>query len=486
MAKLYNLARMSTPTTGTGTLTLGSAVTGFLSFAGAGISDGETVTYAISDGSGAEIGRGVYAASGTTLTRSVLKSTNGGSTLNLSGTAQVFITPAAEDFNALPNMLGAFSVALAAGTNVTANRTLTLTTGDANRAVTLASDLAFSSVGDLSPIASINSGPLAGYRNFLLNGCMRVNQRASTSNTDDTYAFDLWNILTQTGAVTIGAQANIENGWPHAMRITQAQASAQRFGCNRIMESQDCIGLRGQPVTLSARVRMSVSTTIRYAILEWTGTADAVTSDSVSDWTSSTYTASNFFIATTVTATGSTALTANTPATVSLSTTLGSSVNNVVMIFWTDSTQAQNVTLDIGKVQFEYGSTATAFERRPFALELLACERYFWKTFPYATAPASNAGSNGALAVPAFKNGVDNNRTDLIYYPAAMRATPTITFYNPGAAGSEVFDQSISASCSGTSVQNNSTTGFWVNTLGNASTIVGNLLRLHATASADL
>lgn len=97
MAKLYNLARMSTATTGTGTITLGSAVTGFLSFASAGIADGETVTYAISDGSGAEIGRGVYTASGTTLTRSVLKSTNGGSTLNLSGTAQVFITPSAED-----------------------------------------------------------------------------------------------------------------------------------------------------------------------------------------------------------------------------------------------------------------------------------------------------------------------------------------------------------------------------------------------------
>lgn len=140
MAKLYNLARMTTATTGTGIITLGSAVTGFLSFAAAGVGDGETVTYAIQDGAASEIGRGVYTSSGTTLTRSVLKSTNGGNAINLSGQAQVFVTVGAEDFNALPNTLGAYNVSLAAGTNVTANRTLTLTTGDANRTLTISAD----------------------------------------------------------------------------------------------------------------------------------------------------------------------------------------------------------------------------------------------------------------------------------------------------------------------------------------------------------
>lgn len=103
MAKLYNLAGMSTSTTGTGTITLGSAMYGHLTFAQAGIVDGDTVTYAIKDGDASEIGRGVYTASGTTLTRGVTKSTNSDAAIDLSGTAEVFITASAEDFYPVVN-----------------------------------------------------------------------------------------------------------------------------------------------------------------------------------------------------------------------------------------------------------------------------------------------------------------------------------------------------------------------------------------------
>lgn len=95
-SKLYNLARATTATTGTGTITLGGAVTGYLTFALAGVSDGDVVDYAIFDTTDSEIGTGTYTASGTTLTRSVTKSTNANAAINLSGSAQVFITPRAE------------------------------------------------------------------------------------------------------------------------------------------------------------------------------------------------------------------------------------------------------------------------------------------------------------------------------------------------------------------------------------------------------
>jgi hypothetical protein len=102
MAKLYNLARVTTATTGTGTVTLGAAVAGYLTFADAGVQNGDVVAYAIKDGSNSEIGRGAYSSAGPTLARDVIyRSSNAGAAISLSGAAEVFITPAAEDLRDL-------------------------------------------------------------------------------------------------------------------------------------------------------------------------------------------------------------------------------------------------------------------------------------------------------------------------------------------------------------------------------------------------
>ena len=98
MVKLVNRAKMTTATTGTGTITLGSAVDGFQTFAAAGVSNGDTVRYCIEDGTSSfELGSGVYTHSGTTLTRVVSESSNSGNAINLSGDAIVFITAIAAD-----------------------------------------------------------------------------------------------------------------------------------------------------------------------------------------------------------------------------------------------------------------------------------------------------------------------------------------------------------------------------------------------------
>lgn len=97
MAKLYNLARMTTATTGGGIITLAAPVSSFLSFAQAGAQDGDELTYAIDDAYNREIGRGVYNAAAQTLTRNVLRSTNNDTPIDLSGKAQVSIAAAAED-----------------------------------------------------------------------------------------------------------------------------------------------------------------------------------------------------------------------------------------------------------------------------------------------------------------------------------------------------------------------------------------------------
>ena len=106
MVTLVNRAKMTTATTGTGTITLGSAVDGYQSFADAGVADGDTVRYVIEDGSDWEIGTGTYTASGTTLTRTVEESSNAGSVINLSGEALVFLSLAANDI--VPKSGGSF------------------------------------------------------------------------------------------------------------------------------------------------------------------------------------------------------------------------------------------------------------------------------------------------------------------------------------------------------------------------------------------
>lgn len=101
MSLLADLVQQNTGTTGTGTVTLGAAVTGFRTVAGASIADGSVVSYAILDGTNRETGTGTIGASGTTLTR-VLRASTTGSLLNLTGSATVGIAANAGDFSPSP------------------------------------------------------------------------------------------------------------------------------------------------------------------------------------------------------------------------------------------------------------------------------------------------------------------------------------------------------------------------------------------------
>lgn len=101
MAKLFNRAKMTTASTGSGTVTLGSASNGFQTFAAAGVSNGDVVQYVIEENSNFEIGVGTYSSTGTSLTRSPTESSNSNAAITLAGQATVSITAVADDLNRL-------------------------------------------------------------------------------------------------------------------------------------------------------------------------------------------------------------------------------------------------------------------------------------------------------------------------------------------------------------------------------------------------
>ena len=95
---LADRVQETTTTTGTGTVTLAGATTGYQSFAVIG--NGNTTFYTIADQGGAnwEVGIGTYTSSGTTLSHdTVLASSNGGALVNFTaGTKTAFVTYPAE------------------------------------------------------------------------------------------------------------------------------------------------------------------------------------------------------------------------------------------------------------------------------------------------------------------------------------------------------------------------------------------------------
>src|SRR5574343_843697 len=100
MPKLRNLARMIMAVGGTGTLTLGSAAPGFVTFPASGFVSGDVISYGIEDGSAREVGRGTFStANGVyTLSRDKgLMSTLGGAHIDVTTSAQVYGTILAED-----------------------------------------------------------------------------------------------------------------------------------------------------------------------------------------------------------------------------------------------------------------------------------------------------------------------------------------------------------------------------------------------------
>lgn len=139
----------------------------------------------------------------------------------------------------------------------------------------------------------------------------------------------------------------------------------------------------------------------------------------------------------------------------------------------------------IDLIQLQAGTTATPFIAKSRKEVLGKAQRYFQKTFPIGTAPVSASGVNsGAMAYRVIDNGEPGAAQWV--FPQPMRSTPTITFYNPQAAGSNwrnIDDNSNSGTSAATLVSERSI--FATNT-GVGGDTKSETVIIHATASATL
>ncbi len=273
--------------------------------------------------------------------------------------------------------------------------------------------------------------------NVLINPDGFINQRVAGSGiADDTYHVDRWYALTQTAALDVSQLSNVADGTPSMIRLTQPNATAQRIGSAQIVEGIISRAARGKSVTLSGKVRMSAAATVRYAILAWTGTADSATSDVVNNWTSGTYTTGNFFISTTTSlvAEGNLALSANTLTDFSLTGSVPSGCNNLIVLIWSSATMAQNATLDF-RAKLEEGVTATSFVPRHPDTELSICRRYFQRL-----SPSSNAAIIGYRVGTQYITGYGLALIQPLRGSVSLtHSSPTFTNAAPGSSNSLAF-----------------------------------------------
>lgn len=150
----YNLARMYTTTTGTGTVTLTTAFPGCNTFANAGIPNGAVLEYTITTYNvlshipvDRECGSGTYNSGTLTMTRDTVESsTQGGAKITLTGFSDVLVTILASDANGFGGGGGVASAKYSGSVNTT-----TLS-NNASGAITITDE-----VWDTASLASVAS-----------------------------------------------------------------------------------------------------------------------------------------------------------------------------------------------------------------------------------------------------------------------------------------------------------------------------------------
>lgn len=284
--------------------------------------------------------------------------------------------------------------------------------------------------------------PYTGFKNRIINGDMRIAQRgtAPTMTGGGDYSLDRFGHYYSSGAVTTAQSSVAPAGFAKSLLITVSSAAASptyNFFYQKI-EGLNCTDLgfglsTASPVTLSFWVRSSVTGIYSVSITNYDGDrayAVQYTINAANTWEQKTITipgdtTGTWYTTNTVglyvrwnmgSASGSRLISAGSWQAANADGATGSTGANA----WVNTSGA---TFYLTGVQLEKGSTATAFDWRPYGTELQLCQRY------YAKLGANAGGSSSYQAYGAGGNQSTNTSQNFaLVFPQYMRVAPTIAY----------------------------------------------------------
>jgi hypothetical protein len=350
-----------------------------------------------------------------------------------------------------------------------------------------------------------------GFKNRIINGAMVIDQRnagTATANTISGYTVDRWAVFQSTTGKLI-AQQNAGSvtppaGFKNYLGVTSQSAysvsSTDYYAIVQRIEGFNMADLNwgsasASTITISFWVRSSLTGTFGGAIRNDTYNYNYPFSYTVS--------VANTWEQKTVTVAGPTSGTwLSTNGTgidlwfglgvgATYSATAGSWTTTSAISSSTGATSVvgtNGATFFITGVQLEKGSTATSFDYRPYGTELALCQRYYEKSFEIGTAPTSAGSAAGAFEFAQQVAASTQQYGPSCKYAVQKRASPTVTFYNWNAAGSQAVNVVTAGNTTSLQTRTNQSgsSSFSVQCVTPAGTSAGQLLSVMWTADIEL
>lgn len=357
-----------------------------------------------------------------------------------------------------------------------------------------------SSAADMLSVLGVPS--LIPYANPVINADFQVWQFGSSVtnattvlNNDDTYFCDQWYLLSNGNSVVNLAKTDTTFGYAtNCFGLVEITAvTTAKFAIVQPLESAVTVPLRGKTISLSLLAKANSSLRdMRVHLVSWSnatfGTPDVLTSDVVSAWNGATTKPTAIAGVTLVDSDEGSTFTASTSSWIqnTFTFTVPSDAQNLgIFIGSNDASYAAGDKIAFSGVQINEAGLSVPFRSKPFAQELALCERFYTKTFPYATAPVDNATATGAIRAIINAQGTGNPAAATYWsFRQRMVNTPTITAYNPtGGTGSWIYTSNatvVTATTAGASP-----TGVYVSSATVASGATG-VLHIHLAADARL